>query len=257
MAKEHAREAVPSEAERMRLAAALQTLDPAAPPCAVAVCGAWLETARRLVALPGSFNPPHAAHVALLRAGIEAVATANPIGITAGAYVSSVRTVDKEHVSGIPLADRLWLLCRLLETPAAAVVATNRGLYVEQAAALSDLCPYLEELVFVVGFDKIVQIFDARYYADRDAALGDLFGRARFLVAPRDEHTATEVAELLERPENRPFAAVATLSIDPALAHLSSTLARTQALHRRLPANLVPPIVARYVEATACFRDVQ
>ena len=55
------------------------------------------------------------------------------------------------------------------------VVLCNRGLYVEQAEALRQriLAPG-QELVFVVGFDKIQQIVDPRYYADRDASLNRL-----------------------------------------------------------------------------------
>ena len=44
--------------------------------------------------------------------------------------------------------------------------------------------PALERLVFLVGFDKIVQIFDPRYYDDREDALRQLFSVASFAVAP-------------------------------------------------------------------------
>ena len=51
-----------------------------------------------------------------------------------------------------------------------------------------------------------MQIFDPRYYDDREAALRRLFGQAAFLVAPRDEHSAADLAALLGRPQNAPYA---------------------------------------------------
>ena len=37
----------------------------------------------------------------------------------------------------------------------------------------------------IYGYDKVVQIFDPRYYDDRDAALDRLFALSSLLVAPR------------------------------------------------------------------------
>jgi hypothetical protein len=170
----------------------------------------------------------------------------------------SVRTVDKERVTGILLEDRLWLLCRLLPDvgDGAAVLALNRGLYVEQAAALRASLLQLRELVFVVGFDKMVQILDTRYYQDREAALRELFGIARFLVAPRDHFTVADVRRLLAEPENRRYAdRVTTLPLDPALATVSSTDARSLAGTGQLPSSLVPPLVERFVLESGCFSE--
>ena len=38
------------------------------------------------------------------------------------------------------------------------------------------------ELTLLVGYDKVVQILDPKYYDDRDAALHELFALARLLV---------------------------------------------------------------------------
>jgi nicotinamide-nucleotide adenylyltransferase len=234
----------------------LTGLDPAGAPEAHEVCGADLRQARRLVALPGSFNPLHRAHVALLEEAGRAA------GATHVAYLLSVRTVDKERVSGMLLEDRLWLLCQQAQgahasgearevEPGTAVLVTNKGLYFEQAVALHALCAQLETLAFVTGFDKIVQIFDPRYYSDRDAALDQLFGLATFLVAPRNEATLTDLQKLLDRPENAPYAArVRPLPLDGALASVSSTRVRDgQALDD------VPAAVASFIRETECFES--
>jgi nicotinamide-nucleotide adenylyltransferase len=221
----------------------------------VQVCGEGSATARRLVALAGSFNPPHVAHLALLRAGIAAA------GADAGVFVLSARTVDKESVSGMLLEDRLWLLCRLVadeagrdETSRIGVVATNKGLYVDQAEALARLAPRAGRIVFVTGFDKIVQIFDPRYYVDRDRDLDRLFELATFLVAPRDASTPEDLAALLGRPVNRRYAAgVEPLALDPDLVRVSSTDARAAYAAGPGPTGIVPPLVERFVRATGCY----
>jgi nicotinamide-nucleotide adenylyltransferase len=240
----------------------LSELERASGPSAAVVCGAEIRDARQLVAVPGSFNPPHLAHTALLLAGLAAS------GASAGAFTLSRHTVDKERVHGLLLEDRLWLLCQLLAdlqpaggprlTASLGVVATSGGLYVEQATALRHLCPRLERVVFVVGFDKIVQIFDRRYYAEPERALDDLFAQASFLVAPRQQHTAEDLQALLEQPANRRYATgVVPLAVDPALAHISSTAAREAAAAGEPIDGLVPPRVARFVAASDCFRQLE
>lgn len=307
----------------------LRRLSPDGPPAAALLCEAGASVgvsggardgressvrgARRLVALPGSFNPPHIVHLALLRQGAATVQA------DAAVFGLSVRTVDKEQVSGMLLEDRLWLLCQLSgdlgageatgnagsaagsdtageagnsgdsggasgvgtegnpgsgidsaaatrpdgrpppapEPPASTAfgaVAINRGLYVEQVDALRRLCPALQRLTFVVGYDKIAQIFDPRYYQDRDVALERLFSQADFLVAPRDAHTLGDVARLLEQPQNRRFAgAVQTLPLAKDLAGVSSTDARERIHDGVATDDLLPGRVAAFVAATGCY----
>jgi nicotinamide-nucleotide adenylyltransferase len=185
--------------------------------------------------LPGSFNPPTEAHLALAEAGRDS-------GLDAIVYVLSKRTVDKERVTGIPLADRLELLSRLAEPHGDGVAFVNRGLYVDQAAALRQVLPRARELVFLVGFDKIVQIFDPRYYDDRDVALSELFERASFLVAPRGESDERDLHALLEEPRNRAFRErVRGIALSPEHRHSSSTRVRQGEAHD------VPPLVADYL----------
>jgi nicotinamide-nucleotide adenylyltransferase len=235
----------------------LRALDPAGPPEAILVCGEGVSGARGLVALAGSFNPPHLAHLALLRSALESTGAG---GASAGVFVLSARTVDKEQPSGLLLEDRLWLLCRLASELSAAVaprigvVATNRGLYVDQATALRRLAPGVERIDFVTGHDKIVQILDPRYYDDREAALRRLFEQAAFLVAPRDEHSGADLDTLLGRPQNAPYAGrIRPLALDPRLARLSSTAVRGAALEGDGLQGLVPPAVERLLGATGAY----
>lgn len=239
---------LPKPSDLAPIARLLRSLDPVGAPVIAPVCGAPLEAARRVIALPGSFNPPHAAHLALIRAA-QALFRADT-----AVWLLSVRTVDKERVTGMLLEDRLWLLCQLLRSEALqqnTVAATNRGLYFEQALALHDACPALQALAFVAGYDKIVQIFDGRYYTDRESALRHLFSKASFLVAPRDTATETDLTALLARPENAPYAdGVTILPVHGSLAHVSSTRVRDEG-----DLSDVPALVAQFVESSGCYDE--
>ena len=199
---------------------AIESLDPAAAPRAALVSSEPTPAAeRRIAILPGSFNPLHQGHAALAAAALETNAATE-------VWLGLARvTVDKEQIAGTLLEDRLVALRHFVQAqPRYGVLLFNRGLYVDQALAAHARWPDLDTLLFLVGYDKIVQIFDPRYYDDRDAALRKLFGLASFLVAPRDDATADDLAALLSRPENRPFAArVRSLPLPSVVAAVSST----------------------------------
>lgn len=226
------------------LSALVESLDPNGPLVARIVLAAN-RPGPRIGLLPGSYNPPTRAHAALARAGRRA-------GLDAVYYLLSKRTLNKERVSGIPLADRLELLRRLAEPDGDGVAFDNRGLYVDHALAMKVVLPQARELVFLVGYDKIVQIFDPRYYDDREAALTRLFELTSFLVAPRGAADETDLKQLLARPENRPYAAgVEGIRLAEAHRHSSSTRVRQG------EADDVPPVVAAYLARERPFQGVQ
>ncbi|MBX5450717.1 hypothetical protein [Thermogemmatispora sp.] len=239
--------AVELQEQYRALQALLERLDPHEPPTALVVPPSP-EPQGQIVVFPASFNPPTMAHLALLRRVQEQV------GTDASVYAAmSKQIVDKEHVERPTLLDRLLLLQQILQQRLAGVglLLFNRGLYVEQAEAVYRSFPAVSRLTFLVGFDKIVQIFDPRYYHDRDAALHRLFQLARFLVAPRGAAGEEELRALLERPENRQFAeAVQALPFDPAYRDISSTRVRQNpAAH----ASDVPPEVLRFIQKTHAY----
>jgi nicotinamide-nucleotide adenylyltransferase len=150
--------------------------------------------------MSGSFNPPTRAHLGLAQA---ALATGQFDRLL---FALAVRTINKEQIVGATLEERCAMLAALVrDEPRFAVLATNRGLYLEQGQAIqATFAP--RDLAFIVGFDKIVQILDPRYYADRDAALRDLFARAHFLVAPRDGGGREALDRLFQQPEQHAYA---------------------------------------------------
>ena len=212
--------------------------------------GDW-RNARTAVVLPGSFNPLHVAHMLLLVEASRAVPRDPGSPDPVAALSLSVHTIDKAQPSGMALSDRAWTMHASVEAAGGTTVAllASHGLYLDQAIALHAAMPSLEPggLWFAIGHDKAVQIFDARYYDDRDDALEALFRRAGLLVAPRAGGTAHDLRALTQRPENQRFAdRVRPIAFPAAVADLSSSAVRAgQAGERVLPAPVAAMIAAR------------
>lgn len=229
----------------------LRALAEAPEPGARLVVGSAPPAGGRLGLLAGSFNPPTLAHVTLASAGLTS-------GQLDRAYsILSTRTVDKEIVSGAALEDRLLLLDLLAEAdPRLGTLLVNRGLYVDQARIARVTFPEAGALIFLVGFDKIVQILDPRYYDDRDAALEQLFALATFLVAPRGTDDADALAGLLAQSENRRFAgAVEPLDLPSGLRGVASSAVRQSVGTGGVPDETVPPLVRAFVDATGVYAE--
>lgn len=218
-------------------------------PAVVAAGAGRLRTAQRVGLLAGSFNPLTLAHVALAKAAKRAA----KLNIT---WALTVVTVDKERVTRASLPERLAQLDAYIGSTirkgqsADNLVILGHGLYVEQAQAMRTLMAPAAELYIIVGFDKIVQIFEPRYYDDREAALRALFAQARLLVAPRDDQGEADLRALLARPENQPYAQFVThCPLEPTYATDSSTEAR-QLAAAMSPAEIARPMTAAETVAT-------
>jgi nicotinic acid mononucleotide adenylyltransferase len=235
--------------ERMRqIQATIANLDAtAAPQVALIAGGERLANARHIGVLAGSFNPPTLAHLAL---AASATQTAR---LDALLWTISQVTVDKEQVTRAPLAERLAVLAALVASrPHDAVAVLNRGLYAAQAEALHATFPTLQRLSFIIGYDKIVQIVDPRYYPNPIAALDELFALAEVWVAPRAGEGEADLTALFAQPENQRWAGrVHFLPLDPQYQTLSSTTLRAR-IDRQLPiADLTPPEAQALVDAGA------
>ncbi len=209
------------------------------------------EPQRGVIVFPGSFNPPTTAHIALLKQAQEYARRQQGAWQLYAAF--SKHTVDKESVERPLLLDRVMLLERLLHNrlPSVGIMLFNRGLYVEQAEAVRRSFLRVRRILFLIGFDKIVQIFDPRYYQDRDAALVELFHLAEFLVAPRGNDGEKELSVLLYQPQNVRFADhVHPLPFNPIYRNVSSTTVRRQAAG---VATDVPREVRQFMRETCAY----
>lgn len=226
-------------------------------PRALALAGGRrLRAGTRIGIFAGSFNPLTRAHVALVNAARRAA------DLDVVVWACAVASVDKERVERAALVDRLAQMRAFVAGRRRdALVLLNRGLYVDEARTIHTLLMPAASLVFLVGFDKIEQIFDHRYYANRDAALHTLFSLAEVLVAPRADAGADALAALLAQPENRQFARhVRYLDVSPSYALDSSTEARALA-EQTFPdvaalASLLPPAGMALALQTDAYRHV-
>ncbi len=208
-----------------RIQALLDQLNPDTEPQALLVPGSPLPHVN-IIVFPGSFNPPTNAHIALLQQARLFAQAYEPVSLYAAI---SKRTVDKEKVERPTLLDRIDLLNTVLQKYLGdtGIILFNRGLYVEQAQAIRASFPSVERIFFLLGFDKVVQIFDPRYYENRDASLAALFQLAELLVAPRGSDGEKELHALLHHPKNKRFAHyVHPLPFDIQYRNMSSTRIR-------------------------------
>lgn len=227
----------------------VDTLDLTAPPTTLLISPASVPGARRVGILCGSFNPLTVAHTELAERARETFA------LDLVVFTLAKVTVDKEQVIGMSLEDRLLLLSIFAERHKQMGVAlVNRGLYFEQAQAFRALLGKEAELYFLVGMDKLLQIFDPRYYQDRDAALQQLFALASLIVANRGDMDERQFVQLLERPENRRFRAhVQFFTLTAAVTHLSATALRHALAAGQSIDSQVPPETIAFLAETQAF----
>ncbi len=205
--------------------------------------------ARSVAVIPGAYNPPTRAHLALAKSALEH-------GLERVLFSLGTVTIDKPE-SGLRLEERVHLLVQVAARERGfGVVLVNRGLYAEQAEALRRSFPEIERLVFVVGMDKVAQIFDTRYYLDRDRALGALFERAGLLVAARGALDQAALRRLLQEPPARPFARrIEWLELDPELREVSATAVRERLARGDMASEWLPPPVERYLRERGSIFD--
>ncbi|MDE0341563.1 MAG: hypothetical protein OXK82_00055, partial [Deltaproteobacteria bacterium] len=205
----------------------------------------------RVGVLPGSFNPPTVAHLELARAARRR------FGLDTVAFSLSSVIVDKERVEGLCREDRLLLVSLLTaDDPWAAAVVVNRGLYSEQAPAFRTCFGGDADLRFIVGMDKVLQIFDPRYYEDRDAALDTLFAHVRLIAANREDWGDEALRGLLDRSENAPYRdRVQSLTLPPHLRNQSSSAVRRGVEGGEPAGDAAAPAVREFIEATGAYRE--
>ena len=205
----------------------------------------------RVGILPGSFNPPTIAHLELARAARRRFDLDHVV------FSLSSAIVDKERLEGLCREDRL-LLMRLLaqDRPWIAVAVVNRGLYSEQAPAFRAVFGHAAGLWFIVGMDKVLQIFDPKYYDDRDRALDALFAHVRLIAANREGWGGEDLRALLERPENFPYRdRVEALALPIHLKDQSSSAVRRGVAGAWPWENALPRVAREFIAATGAFRD--
>ncbi len=167
-------------------------------------------------------------------------------------------TIDKEKVEGLSQEDRMLLLSLITgELGWASVAAVNKGLYFEQARAFRSLLGNKARIFFVVGMDKVIQIFDPRYYQDRDKALKGLFTEVQLIAASRGALGENELKEFLSRKENQVYEdRVYPLTLSEGLKDLTSTDLRTRIATGVSVQDQLPEVIEKFVAMTGAYRSV-
>ena len=205
----------------------------------------------RVGILPGSFNPPTVAHLEL------AEAARRRFDLDRVVFSLSSVIVDKERLEGLCREDRLLLLSLLArDRPWAEVGVVNRGLYSEQAPAFRACFGAVGEVWFIVGMDKVLQIFDPKYYDDRDRALDALFEHVRLIAANREDWGGGELRALLDQPANIPYRdRVRPLTLPPHLRHQASSAVRRGVPDGTSFEEVLPEVVRDFIAAAGAFRE--
>lgn len=232
----------------------VEELDPAAPPRINIVYKADAlekrtygneeiqENGKRLGIFSGSFNPITVAHTAMAERAVAQFQLDELLLLLAKT------NVDK-GVFGLPLAARLVTLKRYAESqPGFSVGAASHGRYIDKLSALSALYPPQTEFHFIVGYDTLIRIFDAKYYTDFATELRELFSSCRFIVANRAAADAETIETFMAQPATHPYAPfVSTLVLPKACADVSSTEIRQRLAQGQAITHLVPPIIAEFL----------
>jgi len=230
----------------------LEGLNPDSSPRAIVLDRFQSLPLGRVGILSGAFNPPTLAHIELARC------TKDRFQLDDILFTLSRITIDKEKIEGLSQEDRMLLLSLIAkELGWASVAAVNKGLYFEQAGAFRSLLGNKARIFFVVGMDKVIQIFDPRYYQDRDKALKKLFTEVQLIAASRGAWDEKELKEFLSKKENQVYEdRVYPLTLSEGLKDLTSTDLRTRIAKGESVQDQLPEVVERFVDTTGAYRSV-
>ncbi len=216
-------------------------LDPAAPPRIELVYRAAPQTLKRskkLGIFSGSFNPLTLAHTRMIEDTVVKYELDELLLLLAKA------NVDKS-VFGLPLAARLLTVKKYAENRQGfSVGVSSHGRYIDKVTALKTIFPLETEFYFIVGYDTLVRIFDAKYYRDFHAELRELFIAARFIVANRAEADIKTIETFMAQPEICQYASyISNLLLPDVYAYMSSTEVREMLARGEAIEHLVPPSI--------------
>lgn len=203
-----------------------------------------------LLCLSASFNPMTTAHAGLI---VEATRLFPPRETL---LLLATANVDKA-VTGLPLDRRLDLLLRYAERrPGVSVGVVAHGRFADKLKAIREAYPAGTRVVFLLGLDTLVRLFDGKYYNDREASLKQLFDESEYVVANRGADALEAVETFLARPEIAPFAhRIHPVRLPAGLANVSATDVRGRLSRGEPVLDLVPSeILAALVDA---WRDLE
>lgn len=200
------------------------------------------EAGKKLGVFSGSFNPITVAHTKMIEDAYKQFELDEILLLLAKA------NVDKE-VFGLPLEGRILTLKGYAEDGnSMSIGLSSHGRYIDKVRALKDVYPEDTEFHFIVGYDTLVRIFDAKYYTDMNAELKVLFSQCRFIVANRDNVSIEKIKAYLNQPSLQSYRRYISYLILPDFyAEISSTDVRNRIERGETISHLVPSVVEHYL----------
>ncbi len=176
---------------------------------------------RRIGILPGAFNPPTEAHLALARAALTVVEKV---------LFVLPRTLPHKEYSGVPFAERFELLKDAIAVESRfSAVQTQHGLFIDIARELKANLPAGAELHFLCGRDAAERIANWDYGSPH--AFDRMLEEFSLLVAPREGHY-----EIAAHHRHR----ISSLDLEPQFQIMSATAVRDRILKGMDWEHLVP-----------------
>lgn len=171
-----------------------------------------IRTVERLCILDSSFNPPHLAHSTLAYKSLlhdykrrEALETI-PNQSTSLLLLLSVKNADKIIPAPASFDHRINMMCLMAQEISSktdinvSVALTNHAKFVDKCDSIveyikSDQSAIIPKLTFLVGFDTLIRIFDAKYYkpSSIEDSLKEFMQVSELFVLKRDSNTEEQV----------------------------------------------------------------
>jgi len=205
-------------------------------------------TGQKLGIFSASFNPLTNAHLKMIEESEK------NYGLNEILLLLAKANVDK-GIFGASLEERLLMLKHFARgRPNFSVAVSSHGKYVEKVKALAPLYPPDTEIIFIIGYDTLVRVFDAKYYTDLEAELGELFSSCRFIVANRGENDADEIAKLLAEDSNKLYAdKIDAIELPSFYANFSSTDIRGRIRRGQSVCNMVPGNILNFIRKARMY----
>ena len=179
----------------------------------------------KLAILPGAFNPPTRAHLAMAEAALT---------VADEVLFVLPRTFPHKEYTGAPFEQRLaWLRAALTGNPRFSLAASDRGLFIDLAREAAPQYASSPELFLLCGRDAAERIVTWDYSGGED--IGKQLEAFRLLVASRggDYEAPSELAGRIH-----------ALALPPEIEEISSTEVRRRIAAGESWENLVPAAVA-------------
>jgi nicotinic acid mononucleotide adenylyltransferase len=157
--------------------------------------------------------------------------------------------VDKA-VSGLPLETRLELLLRYANPrPDVSIGVIAHGRFADKVEAIRAAYPDATRVVFLLGFDTLIRLFDPKYYDDPETSLARLFRWSECVVGNRGPDDPSALGAFLIRPDVAPFAhRIHLIRLPGHLAAVSATDVRARLVKGEPIAGLVPSEITAPLE---------